>query len=65
MSPRGVVVVGVSFVSCADVADALFHVVVKTIVHPVGFDGLKSLHPIVFSLFQEPTVFGFRIFVIC
>ena len=50
--------------SGTDVADALFRGVVKTIVHPIGLDCLESLHPVVFPLFQEPTILGFRVRVV-
>ena len=52
MSPRG---------SGAYVPNSLCRVVVQSIIHPIGLYRLKSLHPVIFSFFQEPTILGFRV----
>ena len=48
----------------ADVPDSLCGAVIEPVVHPIGLYRLESLHPVVFSSFQEPTILGFRVEVV-
>ena len=46
------------------VPDSLCRAVIQPIIHSIGLYRLESLHPVVFSSFQEPTILGLRIRVV-
>ena len=50
--------------SGTDVPDSLCRAVVQPIIHSIGLYRLESLHPVVFSFFQEPTILGLRVRVV-